>query len=59
MNKFYKINKVMQWIIAVMMFLLVLAIFTIWMKILVKNPLGFLLIFIVAPMWQFFKNTII
>ena len=58
MNKFYKINKVMQWIIAVMMFLLVLAIFTIWMKILVKNPLGFILIFIVAPMWQFLTTPL-
>jgi len=56
MNKFYKIDKILQWIIAIIMFIIMLAIFTIWMKIVVKNSLGFFLIFIVAPLGQFFTT---
>ncbi len=56
MNKFYKINKILQWIIAVIMFIIMLAIFTIWMRIVVENPLGFFLIFMVAPLGQFFTT---
>jgi len=59
MNKFYKIDKILQWIIAIIMFIIMLAIFTIWMKIVVKNSLGFFLIFIVAPLGQFFTMLLV
>ena len=53
MNKFYEINRILQWIIALTMLLVMLVIFTIWIKIVLYNPLGFFLIFLVAPFWQF------
>ena len=56
MNRFYEINKILQWIIAIIMFLIVILIFTIWVKFLVENPLGLFLIFIIAPIWQFFTT---
>jgi len=58
MNKFYEINKILQWIIAAVMSLIMLGILSIWMKILVINPLGFFLLFIVAPMWQFLTTPL-
>ena len=56
MNKFYELNKILQWIIATVMFLIMLAGFTIWMKIVAKNPLGCFSIFIVVPLWQFLST---
>ena len=56
MNRFYEINKILQWIIAIIMFLIVILIFTIWVNIVAENPLGLFLIFIVAPLWQFFTT---
>ena len=58
MNKFYEINKILQWIIAAVMCLIMLGILSIWMKILVINPLGFFFLFIVAPMWQFLTTPL-
>jgi len=58
MNRFYEINKTLQWIIAIIMFLIILAILTIWMKIVVENLPGYFLIFIVAPLWQFFTTPL-
>ncbi len=56
MNKFYELNKILQWIIAIIMFLIMLAGFTIWMKIVARNPLGCFSIFIVVPLCQFLST---
>ena len=56
MNKFYEINKILQWIIALIMFLVMFVLFTIWMKIVVENPLICFSIFIVVPLGQFLST---
>lgn len=56
MNKFYEINKILQWIIALIMFLVMFLLFTIWMKIVVENPLICFSIFIVVPLCQFLST---
>ena len=56
MNKFYEINKILQWIIALIMFLVMFVLFTIWMKIVVENPLICFSIFIVVPLCQFLST---
>jgi len=56
MNKFYEINIILQWIIALIMFLVMFLLFTIWMKIVVENPLICFSIFIVVPLCQFLST---
>ena len=56
MNKFYEINKILQWIIALIMFLVMFVLFTSWMKIVVENPLICFSIFIVVPLCQFLST---
>ena len=56
MNKFYEINKILQWIIALIMFLVMFVLFTIRMKTLVENPLICFSIFIVVPLGQFLST---
>ena len=53
MNKFYEINIVLQWIVAVSMLFAMLLILHFWIGLMSESIFGFLLIFIIAPVFQF------
>ena len=53
MNKFYEINIVLQWIVAVSMLFVMLLILNFWIELMSESIFGFLLIFIIVPVIQF------
>ena len=53
LNKFYEKNIVIQWLITTTMLLIIVAILTLWIKLLTEIFLGFLLIFFIVPIMQF------
>jgi hypothetical protein len=53
MIEFYKKNMVIQWLVAIAMLLTIFAIFTLWIKLLIKSYIAFLLIFLIVPILQF------
>ena len=53
MNKFYHLPKIAQWTIAFILFFLMMAVLGMWMDISRKHIAGYLLIFIVVPLFQF------
>ncbi len=53
MNKFYKTNIVLQWIVAALMILCMMLILNLWFKIIDESILGVLLIFFIVPIIQF------
>lgn len=53
MNKFYKIPKLLQWIIAILFFILVFALMLWWLNLCKINILFYFLIFVFVPISQF------
>lgn len=53
MNKFYKIPKLLQWIIAIIFFILVFALMLWWLNLCKINILFYFLIFVFVPISQF------
>ncbi len=54
MNKFYKQNIFIQWTLAIFMIIAMLIIFALWIKLTSLNLIASLLIYILAPLFQFF-----
>jgi len=53
MNKFYQLHKALQWLIATVMFIMMIAVMHFWMELLEINALSYFLLLIVAPVFQF------
>lgn len=53
MNKFYKLPKWMQWVIALLMMAVFLLIFLIWMFFINQSGLHYLWVFFIVPLLQF------
>lgn len=56
MNKFYSLNIVFQWIIAILMFAFVCFLLFLWSFSISFNVLGILLVFLLIPLFQFFAT---
>jgi len=53
MNKFYEINIIFQWIVAVLMIAAMMLILNYWIELMGESVFGFLLIFVIVPLIQF------
>lgn len=58
MNKFYKLPKALQWIIAICMTCLFLGLMSIWIYLNSLNSFWFLSLFLIAPLLQFLLTPI-
>lgn len=57
MNRFYQQHIVIQWLAAMIMFLGILMLMGFWIDMLSDSILAYLLIFILAPFFQFFTTA--
>jgi hypothetical protein len=52
-NKFYEQNKILQWTMAILLFMVVIAAFYLWFQLTDRSLLWLLALFLLAPIFQF------
>ena len=58
MNSFYNQPKLIQWIVAIFMLVILLIILGLWLEFTYRNPLIYLLLFLWVPIFQFLATPI-
>lgn len=58
MNKFYELNKTLQWLAALLMLAVAGGIFYVWFAFMQISLLGILFVFFVTPLGQFFLSPL-